>query len=178
MLGGIPLGRDLVAVHGGEVYAHSDGVGHGATFTIRLPRVIETITHSGSGASPTTFLKGEHVLLVDDDHDTVETFRLLLEMEGASVMVATSGDEALDMLNKQPPTLILSDLGMPGMSGLEFIDAVRQRPDMQSVKAIALSGFGRPSDVDEATQAGFDGHLTKPVMLDALLSAIARVRAK
>lgn len=67
---------------------------------------------------------------------------------------------------------------MPGMSGLAFIEAVRLRPDMQSVKAIALSGFGRPSDIDEATQAGFDGHLTKPVMLDALLSAIAQVRAK
>ena len=175
---GLSLVKDLVAVHGGEVHAHSDGIGHGATFTVKLPRVVEPVARDGKGLAPTTFLKGEHVLLVDDDEDTVETFRLLLEMEGASVTVATSGEEALDTLNKQPPSLILSDLGMPGMSGLAFIEAVRQRPDMQAVKAIALSGFGRPSDVEEATQAGFDAHLTKPVMLDALLSAIARVRSK
>ena len=175
---GLSLVKDLVAVHGGKVDAHSDGIGHGATFTVKLPRVVDAVKHDGSGTSPTTFLRGEHVLLVDDDHDTVETFRLLLEMEGAAVTVATSGEDALDLLHKQRPSLILSDLGMPGMSGLAFIEAVRLRPDMQSVKAIALSGFGRPSDIDEATQAGFDAHLTKPVMLDALLSAIAQVRAK
>ncbi|WP_116142134.1 CheR family methyltransferase [Trinickia diaoshuihuensis] len=175
---GLSLVKDLVAVHGGEVRAHSDGIGRGATFTVKLPRVVDTVTHDGSGTSPTTFLKGEHVLLVDDDHDTVETFRLLLEMEGAAVTVATSGEEALDVIGKESPSLILSDLGMPGMSGLAFIEAVRKRPEMESVKAIALSGFGRPSDVEEATRAGFDAHLTKPVMLDALLSAIARVRAK
>jgi two-component system CheB/CheR fusion protein len=67
---------------------------------------------------------------------------------------------------------------MPGMNGLQFIAAVRKRPNLQSVKAIALSGFGRPSDIEEATHAGFDAHLTKPVMLDALLSTIARVRTK
>ncbi|PMS15097.1 chemotaxis protein [Trinickia dabaoshanensis] len=175
---GLSLVKDLVAVHGGEVNAHSDGIGHGATFTVRLPRVVEAVMHDGSGTSPTTFLKGEHVMLVDDDHDTVETFRMLLEMEGATVTVATSGEEALDMVGKQQPSLILSDLGMPGMSGLAFIEAVRQRPELGAVKAIALSGFGRPSDVEEATRAGFDAHLTKPVMLDALLSAIARVRVK
>jgi len=175
---GLSLVKDLVAVHGGEVKAHSDGIGHGATFTVKLPRIVEAVTHDGNGVSPTTFLKGVHVLLVDDDHDTVETFKMLLEMEGATVAVATSGEEALDVVGKQPPTLILSDLGMPGMSGLAFIEAVRERPELRQVKAIALSGFGRPSDVEEATRAGFDAHLTKPVMLDALLSAIARVRVK
>jgi two-component system CheB/CheR fusion protein len=168
----------LVSVHGGEVHANSDGIGHGATFTVKLPRIVDAIALGTGGGYPTTFLRGERVLLVDDDHDTVETFRLLLEMEGAIVTVAMSGEEALDSIDRQPPSLILSDLGMPGMSGLAFIEAVRSRPDLQAVKAIALSGFGRPSDVEEATSAGFDAHLTKPVMLDALLSTIARVRAK
>jgi two-component system CheB/CheR fusion protein len=175
---GLSLVKDLVSVHGGEVHANSDGIGHGATFTVKLPRIVDAIALGTGGGYPTTFLRGERVLLVDDDHDTVETFRLLLEMEGAIVTVAMSGEEALDSIDRQPPSLILSDLGMPGMSGLAFIEAVRSRPDLQAVKAIALSGFGRPSDVEEATSAGFDAHLTKPVMLDALLSTIARVRAK
>jgi two-component system CheB/CheR fusion protein len=175
---GLSLVKDLVSIHGGEVAAQSDGIGHGATFTVKLPRIVDAIDHASGGAYPTTFLKGEHVLLVDDDQETVETFRLLLEMEGATVAIATSGEDALDTLGKVKPTLILSDLGMPGMSGLDFIEAVRRRPEFNSIKAIALSGFGRLSDVEEATEAGFDGHLTKPVMLDALLSAIARVRAK
>jgi two-component system CheB/CheR fusion protein len=175
---GLSLVKDLVAVHGGEVHAHSAGIGHGATFTVKLPRVVEPVGDVGGGKDPTTLLQGEHVLLVDDDPDTVETFRLLLEMEGAMVTVAMSGEEALDLAAKQRPSVILSDLGMPGMSGLAFIKAVRLRPDLRSVKAIALSGFGTPSDVDEAIRAGFDAHLTKPVMLDALLSAIAQVRGK
>jgi two-component system CheB/CheR fusion protein len=175
---GLSLVKDLVAVHGGEVHAHSGGIGHGATFTVKLPRVVEPVSDAGGGQDLTTLLQGEHVLLVDDDPDTVETFRLLLEMEGAMVTVAMSGEEALDLAAKQRPSVILSDLGMPGMSGLAFIKAVRLRPDLRSVKAIALSGFGTPSDVDEAIRAGFDAHLTKPVMLDALLSAIAQVRGK
>jgi two-component system CheB/CheR fusion protein len=175
---GLSLVKDLVAVHGGEVHAHSAGIGHGATFTVKLPRVVEPVSDAGGGQDLTTLLQGEHVLLVDDDPDTVETFRLLLEMEGAVVTVAMSGEEALDLAAKQRPSVILSDLGMPGMSGLAFIKAVRLRPDLRSVKAIALSGFGTPSDVDEAIRAGFDAHLTKPVMLDALLSAIAQVRGK
>ena len=175
---GLSLVKDLVAVHGGEVRAHSDGIGRGATFTVKLPRIVDAVAHAGGGAYPTTFLKGERVLLVDDDPDTVETFRLLLEMEGAVVTVAMSGEEALERIGKEPPSLILSDLGMPGMSGLAFIEAVRVRPELSAVKAIALSGFGRPSDVEEATSAGFDAHLTKPVMLDALLSTIARLKSK
>ncbi|MGN6317408.1 CheR family methyltransferase [Trinickia sp.] len=175
---GLSLVKDLVSIHGGDVHADSDGIGHGATFTVKLPRIVETVDHQMGGSYPTTFLRGEHVLLIDDDQETVETFRLLLEMEGARVTVATSGEEGLDLLGKQAPSLILSDLGMPGMSGLDFIEAVRRRREFDGVKAIALSGFGRPSDVAEATRAGFDGHLTKPVMLDALLSAIARVRSK
>lgn len=175
---GLSLVKDLVAIHGGEVEAHSGGIGHGATFTVKLPRIVEPIDPASGGAYPTTFLRGEHVLLVDDDLETVETFRLLLEMEGATVTIATSGEEALDAIRKRPPSLILSDLGMPGMSGLAFIEAVRRRREFDSIKAIALSGFGRPSDVEEATLAGFDAHLTKPVMLDALLSTIARMRRK
>ena len=123
---------------------------------------------------PFTLPKG----YVDDDEATVETFRLLLEMEGAKVIVATNGEDALKALEAEHPMLILSDIGMPGMNGFEFIESVRRRPELADVKAIALSGFGRQADIDEALHAGFDAHLTKPVMLDALLSTIARLRLR
>ncbi|PTB22875.1 chemotaxis protein [Trinickia symbiotica] len=175
---GLSLVKELVAVHGGRVDAHSDGLGLGATFTVELPRIVGAATDAGGAAYPSTFLNGADILLVDDDTETVETFKLLLEMEGASVAVATNGEQALEMLDSTPPSLILSDLGMPGMSGFEFIEAVRRRPELAHIKAVALSGFGRQGDVEDALHAGFDAHLTKPVMLDALLSTIARLRAR
>jgi two-component system CheB/CheR fusion protein len=175
---GLSLVKELVAVHGGRVGADSDGLGHGATFTVELPRIVEAVTETSGGAYPSTFLDGAQILLVDDDEATVETFRLLLEMEGAKVSVATNGEDALKALETEHPMLILSDIGMPGMNGFEFIEAVRRRPELADVKAIALSGFGRQADIDEALQAGFDAHLTKPVMLDALLSTIARLRLR
>ncbi len=175
---GLSLVKELVAVHGGRVEAHSDGLGHGAAFTVELPRIIGATSDAGGVAYPSTFLNGAAILLVDDDTETVETFKLLLEMEGANVTVATNGEQALQMLDGTPPSLILSDLGMPGISGFEFIEAVRRRPELGHVKAIALSGFGRQGDVEDALHAGFDAHLTKPVMLDALLSTIARLRAQ
>ncbi|HVW52043.1 MAG TPA: ATP-binding protein [Trinickia sp.] len=175
---GLSLVKELVAIHGGQVRAHSEGIGRGATFTVKLPRIVETVPDAAGGPNSTAFLRGERVLIVDDDDETLEAFKLLLEMEGAAVTIATNGEEALESLGKLTPSVILSDLGMPGMSGLEFIQAVRRRPEFASIKAIALSGFGRTSDVEEAARAGFDAHLTKPVMLDALLSAIAQVQTK
>jgi two-component system CheB/CheR fusion protein len=103
---------------------------------------------------------------------------MLLETEGANVIVATAGDEALRILDQRCPSFILSDLGMPGMTGIQLIEAVRQRNRLAGVKAIALSGFGRDSDVEAALQAGFDAHLTKPVTLSLLLSTMARLRAR
>ena len=90
--------------------------------------------------------------------------------------VPTSGQEALDRLELHCPDLLLSDIGMPGMSGLDFIRAIRRQPHLHKLTAIALSGYGRPDDIRESMQAGFDAHLTKPVSLEALLNAIRELR--
>ncbi len=175
---GLSLVKELVALHGGRVSAHSDGPGHGSTFTVELPRAFGDAGAAPSGSVPPTFLRDTEVVLVDDDRETVEAFKMLLETEGANVVVATAGDEALRILDHRRPSFILSDLGMPGMSGVELIEAVRKRNQLAGVKAIALSGFGRDSDVQAALRAGFDAHLTKPVTLDALLNTMARLRAR
>ncbi|MGG1947842.1 CheR family methyltransferase [Trinickia sp. NRRL B-1857] len=175
---GLSLVKELVALHGGRVSAHSDGIGHGARFTVELPRVTGQAETLLPGTAPPALLRDTEVVLVDDDRETVKAFKLLLETEGANVVVATAGDEALRILDQRCPSFILSDLGMPGMSGVELIEAVRKRNRLTGVKAIALSGFGRDSDVEAALRAGFDAHLTKPVTLDALLNTMARLRAR
>lgn len=175
---GLSLVKELVALHGGRVLAHSDGLGHGARFTVELPRADGQPGAQPPGTVRPAFLHDTEVVLVDDDRETVEAFKLLLETEGAKVVVATAGDEALRILDQRCPSFILSDLGMPGMSGVELIEAVRKRNSLNGVKAIALSGFGRDSDVQTALHAGFDAHLTKPVSLDALLNTMARLRAQ
>ncbi|MGN6319432.1 CheR family methyltransferase [Trinickia sp.] len=175
---GLSLVKELVAVHGGRVSVRSEGLGRGATFTVELPRLLGEADIVRGGGHPAAFLRNTEVVLVDDDRETVEAFKMLLETEGANVIVATAGDEALRILDDRSPSFILSDLGMPGMSGVELIVAVRKRDRLANVKAIALSGFGRDSDVQSALRAGFDAHLTKPVTLDALLDTMARLRAR
>ncbi len=174
---GLALVRDLVNLHGGAVRAESEGVGRGATFTVTLPthRSLARST-AGDGAAPEP-LEGVRVLMVDDDMATVETFRLLLESEGAIVQTATSGVEALSILNGDVPDVVLSDLGMPGMDGFEFVGRVREAPALKSVICIALSGFGQDADAAMATEAGFDAHLKKPVLLEDLLSVVSRLRS-
>ncbi|RQS63337.1 CheR family methyltransferase [Burkholderia sp. Bp8984] len=173
---GLALVRDLVSLHGGAVRAESEGVGRGATFTITLPTHRAVAITSPASGPVAESLHGLHILMVDDDATTVETFKVLLESDGAIVQTATSGEEALSLLDGQIPDLVLSDIGMPGMGGLAFIAKLREAPALRSVTCIALSGFGQEADVKEATNAGFDAHLLKPVALDDLLSVLARSR--
>ncbi|WP_321820206.1 MULTISPECIES: CheR family methyltransferase [unclassified Burkholderia] len=173
---GLALVRDLVSLHGGAVRAESEGVGRGATFTITLPTHRAVAVTSPASGPMAESLHGLHILMVDDDATTVETFKVLLESDGAIVQTATSGEEALSLLDGQIPDLVLSDIGMPGMGGLAFIAKLREAPALRSVTCIALSGFGQEADVKEATNAGFDAHLLKPVALDDLLSVLARSR--
>ena len=111
------------------------------------------------------------MLLVDDARETVDSFRVLLELHGATVLSAYSGREALEIAAEQPIDLLLSDLGMPEIDGYQLIRELRRMPLHQHVPAIALSGFGRPSDVREALAQG-----TKPVPVDRLLQAMQRLR--
>lgn len=173
---GLSLVKELVTLQGGSVRAASDGPGKGATFTIELPRGTARMGGTESVSIPGSLLDGMRVMLVDDDAMTVETFRLLLESEGAQVDAAMSGDAALSAMEKQRPDLLLSDLGMPGMDGYQLLRAVRDRGHLAGIHAVAMSGFGRQEDIDAALRAGFDAHLSKPIMLDALLTTVAKLK--
>ncbi|MFL9963771.1 response regulator [Paraburkholderia sediminicola] len=112
------------------------------------------------------------MLLVDDSEDTLDAFRALLEMKGAKVRAELSGKAALAAAAEARFDLILSDIGMPGMSGYELMAQLRKSPRMATTPAIALTGFGREKDASEALQAGFNAHVAKPVSLAALLAAV------
>jgi two-component system CheB/CheR fusion protein len=172
---GLALVRELVAAHGGDVTAESDGPGKGARFTVRLP-LVEAGSNgrarvaTAASANP---LQGIRVLLVDDSAETLELFAELLQMEGAEVDSVTSAGEALEGLAGPAYDLLVSDLGMPGMSGYELLTRLRQSSlPNRNVFAIALSGYSREADVDKAVRAGFQLHLSKPTSVDDVKKAL------
>jgi two-component system CheB/CheR fusion protein len=127
-----------------------------------------------TAASP---LAGLELLVVDDSGDTAESFAMLLTLVGASVRTATSGADALRVLEEGGPCdVLISDLAMPGMSGYELVRALRARPAPRRVVALACSGWGREQDERAALEAGFDALLAKPVSLEQVEQAVATRR--
>src|SRR5262249_42784755 len=166
-------------LHSGSVTADSKGKGKGATFTIRLPRSVNTRTpltplvDLGIGS-----LAGMNVLVVDDSEDTTEMVRHLLEIGGASGCAATSGKEELRIAREKQFDVVLSDISMPGMDGFEFLSKLRKIPGKKDVPAVALTGFGRPEDVQRACNEGFYAHLTKPFDIQTLARLLQKVPRK
>jgi PAS domain S-box-containing protein len=173
---GLAVVQQLVELHGGSVSAHSEGVGQGASFTICLPRSDENRTQSKPALDLSIdSLEGMSVLVVDDSEDTTEMVRHLLEMGGATVTAVTSGFEALRVARERQFDVVLSDISMPGMDGFEFLGKLHALPGYHDLPAIALTGFGRPEDVQRAHAQGFYAHLTKPFDIGALASLLQKM---
>jgi signal transduction histidine kinase/ActR/RegA family two-component response regulator len=173
---GLAVVQQLVELHGGSVTAHSEGAGKGATFTIRLPRSVQgKSTSVPAGELNRNTLQGMTVLVVDDSEDTTEMVRHLLEIGGADVSVATSGFNALKLASENEFDVVLSDISMPEMDGFEFLGKLRQLPGKENLPAIALTGFGRPEDVQRASREGFFAHLTKPFDIQTLASLLKKI---
>ncbi|MBC7780441.1 MAG: PAS domain-containing protein [Proteobacteria bacterium] len=173
---GLGLVKALVKLHGGSVVGESAGTGQGSTFTVSLPILDNSEVAQPHGAiRPARPLGGMRILLVDDTSDTLDTFSILLEMEGAVVACAGSGAEALALCRNQRFDLLISDVGMPEMDGNQLIARLRRRTETARLPAIALTGYGRTQDIQAATQAGFNAHLTKPVDLDKLRELALKV---
>lgn len=173
---GLAVVQQLVELHGGAVRADSEGLGQGARFTICLPRSEENKAESNPSLEMgIDSFEGMNVLVVDDSKDTTEMVSHLLEMGGANVTAVTSGFAALRVAGEQQFDVVLSDISMPGMDGFEFLSKLRALPGYRDLPAIALTGFGRPEDVQRAHSQGFYAHLTKPFDIAALANLLQKM---
>jgi PAS domain S-box-containing protein len=175
---GLSISQAIVQRHGGTLRADSEGLGRGSTFTLRLP-VAPPRSEPASppateaGAEPAA-AAGLDVLLVEDHRDTAEAMAALLELLGHRVTVAHCAAEARAAAEGREGgfDLLLSDLGLPDGSGH---DLMRELASKYGVRGIALSGYGTEEDLERSRRAGFERHLTKPVNLDDLSSALRQV---
>nr|MBA3804320.1 response regulator [Acidobacteriota bacterium] len=197
--GGLGLGlaivRQLVEMHGGTVSVHSGGLQQGATFTVKLPRMIvhgsNLPTEDSSRKHPTAKQKavpfncppelaGLHVLVVDDEADARDLLAVVLESCGSKVIFAGSATEALDALKRLKPDLLISDIEMPGEDGYSLISNVRAlKPEEGGqTPAIALTAHARLEDRMRSLSAGFQMHVAKPVEPAELVVVIASLAGR
>ncbi len=175
---GLTIAQMLAELHGGRVTAESAGEGKGATFTLRLPLDVDASVSLGApaGVPPPERreapeqLAGQYVLVVEDDPDTREMLRRVLEAEAARVVTAASGSEALAALEHATPDVLICDIGMPGEDGYAVLRRLRARHG--DLPAIALTAYAGQDDRERALAAGFQRHLAKPVDAPELVAAI------
>ncbi len=185
--GGLGLGlaicKQLVDLHAGMIRASSPGEGLGSTFVVDLPislmqaeeeREHPSVESDSTDTTPLPKLEGVHAFVIDDEPDARELLKRMLEHQGASVTLFGSADEALAALKATRPSVIVSDVGMPGMDGYQMIRALRAGEARDSrIPAIALTAFARAEDRKRALLAGFQAHLAKPFDVGELVLLVA-----
>ncbi len=188
---GLAIVKELVTMHGGTVIVHSDGLGKGSTFTVRLPLPVSTAPLLEPRRHPTVApldsvaaasrLDGLSIMVVDDDAEACETLSSVLGSLGATVATATSAQAALAKFDGRPYDAIVADIGMPVEDGFFFAREVRKREQEGSVNGrvplIALTAYGRVEDKIEILASGFDSHVVKPVELGELSAIIKSLLA-
>ena len=178
---GLTLVKRLVELHGGSVEAQSAGIGHGSTFVVRLPASLDIAQVVQPGPNETQTNSATHrILVVDDNKDSADSLALLLELTGHEVFTAHDGYSALDAAEQHRPDVVLLDIGLPALNGYDVCRRIREQPWGHTMVLIALTGWGQDEDRRRSQEAGFDGHLVKPVdhtRLLALLASLTEPRA-
>jgi signal transduction histidine kinase/CheY-like chemotaxis protein len=173
---GLTMVRSLVEMHGGRVTAHSDGLGRGSEFIVRLPvlpqapqcpeQAPQTPQHPHTSPS-------RRVLVVDDSISTAQSMAALLQLEGHDGRAAFDGPKALETAAAFHPEVVLLDIGMPGMNGYQVAKQLRQMPGLEQTLLVAITGYGQEEDRRRSREAGFQHHLVKPVRLSAVEELLA-----
>jgi CheY-like chemotaxis protein len=178
---GLALVREIVQAHGGSVDAHSPGEGRGSTFTVVLPvRAAATpaTTKPPTEAAASELLTDIRILIVDDEADVRDLLTLILESRGGNVRAVSSAAEAFDAIGSFHPDVLLADLRMPEEDGYSLIQRVRARERQrrgEHLPAIAVTAYASPSDRTRALEAGYDGHLAKPVVPGEVVTVVAKI---
>jgi PAS domain S-box-containing protein len=168
---GLTVVRAIVEMHGGDIRAHSAGIGQGSTFEVRLPVADRSLREPG--AEPTANLTRNHpagvrVLVVDDNVDAAESLCSVVSAWGYDVHAACDASDALEKFEAFRPSIILLDIGMPEMDGYALARHFRKSTGSSGVRLVAVTGYGREEDRQLGKNAGFDAFMTKPVDLDQL----------
>lgn len=186
---GLTLVREIVSLHGGTVVASSDGLGRGATFTVRLPEAQRWAAENGgsgssagdthSGGAPAPVLDGLSILVVDDELDARTIVAETLRLAGAEVTVSDSAARAYQHLQAAGAhfDIVVTDIGMPDEDGYSLVRKLRTLQHGRRTLAIAVTGYVSRSDVEAAMDAGFDLHIAKPVDFDAFVPTVMRLAA-
>ena len=175
---GLGLVRQLVDLHGGSVRAESEGPGRGSTFIVTMPTTSEdaaSVETAKTAATETpASLTGLHVLCVDDDFESREVVRAVLQQAGADVRTAENAAAARKEMSTQAPDILIVDIAMPFEDGYRFMQSLRAAS--VRLPAVALTAFARREDAERARAAGFQVHMTKPVDGERLISTVAALR--
>jgi PAS domain S-box-containing protein len=172
---GLTLAKNLVQMHGGSIEAHSEGLGKGCEFVVRLPLMVQQpngIVASDEERPHEVSPSGQRLLVVDDNKDAATSLAMLLRLQGHEVQVAHDGPTALAMAASYSPKVILLDLGMPEMDGYEVARRLRALPGLETVVLAALTGWGQQEDRRRTADAGFDHHFVKPLDAKVLASLL------
>lgn len=178
---GLAIARHLVEIHGGSIEAVSDGEGAGATFRVRLPLLgapttapsLPDVAEKSEPPLSHDVLAGLHVLMVDDDEDTLELLSAALRQRSANVTAVSSAGAAIDEIKRARPDVLISDIAMPGTDGFELIKQIAAMDLRPRLPAIAITAYAKEEDKQSALAAGFDRYLSKPVELNEFISTVA-----
>ncbi|HEU4713349.1 MAG TPA: PAS domain S-box protein [Pyrinomonadaceae bacterium] len=172
---GLTLVKRLAEMHGGTIEARSAGEGQGSEFVVRLPILDKPAQVDRSASNESAASKPQRrILIVDDNRDSADSLAMLLEITGNETYMAHDGVEAIQAVEKYRPEVVLLDIGLPKLDGHEVCRRVRQQPWGKDITMIALTGWGQEDDRRKSEEAGFNGHLVKPVDYDKLLEMLGQ----
>jgi PAS domain S-box-containing protein len=173
---GLALVKGLVEMHGGKVAASSGGEGRGSAFTVTLPVVPDPSAPAPTPRSNGQPLVRRRILVVDDSRDGASTLARMLRLMGNEVRTASDGLQGVELAREFLPEVVLMDVGMPLLNGLDATRRIRGEEWGKNITIIALTGWGQESDKERSREAGCDGHLVKPVDIDDLEKLLSRRR--
>ena len=174
---GLTLVKRLTEMHGGSIEARSAGEGKGSEFVVRLPVLSKPAVLSQSETAVESSPE-RRILIVDDNRDSADSLAMLLEITGNKTYMAHDGVEALEAVEKYRPEVILLDIGLPRLDGHEVCRRVREKSWGKNIVIIALTGWGQEDDRRKSEEAGFNGHLVKPVDYDELLELLSSLTTR